>query len=456
MGVLDYFKRGRLGRPRKAPERETSAFPSLMQLGGYLTKRKFLYKPTPRNLRYFSHTPHARRAINAIKNPIAMLDWEIAPLEDIELNSELEKQIEIATLCLQHPNHDDSFATLCESMVEDYLVGAAAVEMQTGGDTMRPLWLFPVDGLSIQIFPNWKGEKNEARYAQVVGYGTAFGGNVVCELRNDELIYIRPNGSSANPFGYGALEIAFNTINNVLGVAEFAGNLASNQRPSILLDMGEGYTADDVNEFRNYWMNEVEGQGKVPITAQRSSGRSDEKSKRGFEVHRLYPEGDSGLFLEYQNFLIRTLAAAFDLSPQNLGIEGDVNRNVSEVAEDRDWNQAIKPTAYKMESHLTREALHGKLGFSQLRFKFVGLDREDEVSKMEIFKNRYETNSITPDEIRAKFGETSMEDSPWGDMTYADVQIAMAAAKGAAQVDDNKLTGGGKAKPKPKPRKKGK
>lgn len=83
-------------------------------------------------------------------------------------------------------------------------------------------------------------------------------------------------------------------------------------------------------------MNEIEGQGKVPITAMKMSGRSDEKSKRGTEIHRLYPEGDSGLFLEYQNFLIRTLAAAFDLSPQNFGLEGDVNRNVSEVAEDRD------------------------------------------------------------------------------------------------------------------------
>jgi hypothetical protein len=217
-----------------------------------------------------------------------------------------------------------------------------------------------------------------------------------------------------------------------------------------MLDLGEGYTGDDLNEFRNYWMNEIEGQGKVPIVGLKSSGRPDEKSRRGADVLRLYPEGDSGLFLEYQKFLIRTLAAAFDISPQNLGLEDDVNRNVSEVADDRDWNQAIKPTAYKMESHLTREALHGKLGFSQLRFKFVGLDREDEVSKMEIFRNRYETNSITANEIREKFGEMPDEESDWGDLVYADVQIAMAAAKGAAQVDDKKLTGGSKPKPKKK------
>jgi hypothetical protein len=57
-----------------------------MQLGIRNNKWRYLYKPTPRNLRYFSHAPFARRAINAIKNPIKMLDWEITPLDGIDLN----------------------------------------------------------------------------------------------------------------------------------------------------------------------------------------------------------------------------------------------------------------------------------------------------------------------------------------------------------------------------------
>jgi hypothetical protein len=49
------------------PERETRPFPTLIQLGMRNNKWRYLYKPTPRNLRYFSHAPFARRAINAIK-----------------------------------------------------------------------------------------------------------------------------------------------------------------------------------------------------------------------------------------------------------------------------------------------------------------------------------------------------------------------------------------------------
>jgi hypothetical protein len=262
----------------------------------------------------------------------------------------------------------------------------------------------------------WAGGRDEARYAQVVGYGTAFGGGTVAELRNDELMYIRPNAATATPFGFGPLEMAFDTINNILQVAESTGNVAGNQRSSILLDLGEGYTQGDIETFRSYWINEIEGQGKVPITAISSGGRSDDKSKRGVEVHRLYPEGDNGMFLEYQRFLIRTLAASFDLSPMNFGVDADVNRNQGEVNEDRDWNQAIKPCAAQISSHLTRDVLHQKLGFSQLRFKFVGLDREDELANAQISKIRYEANAITPNEYRNRLGEAPAENE-WGDLT---------------------------------------
>jgi hypothetical protein len=81
--------------------------------------------------------------------------------------------------------------------------------------------------------------------------------------------------------------------------------------------LGEGYTQGDLETFRSYWMNDIERQGKVPITAIGGSGRSDEKSKRGVEVHGLYPEGDNGMFLEYRRFPIRTLAASFGTNEQS-------------------------------------------------------------------------------------------------------------------------------------------
>jgi hypothetical protein len=439
MGKLtNFMKRFRWpGRPSRQPVRDTRAFPQIFQLGAgiRLSDRRSLPKATPRNLRYFAKTPIARRAINAVKNPIAMLEWEVEPLPGIERNPEIERQIELVKCCLASPNNDDSFRTLVEQVIEDIICGAGAVEMQPSGDPLRPLWMWPVDGLTIQVYPGWSGDPREVRYAQVLGFGTYTGGDQRIDLRNDELIYIRPNPSSATPFGVGALEIAFDTVSRLLATGEFAGNVASNQRPSILIDLGD-VTAEEVGGFRAFWQNDVEGQGRVPIVG--FPGAPGDPKSRGAGVVRLYPEGDAGLYLKYQEFLIRVTACAFDLSPQNLAVEADVNRNTSEVASDRDWEHAIRPMAALIASHLNREAIHGLLGFSQIEFKFKGIDREDEEATSRILKTYYSINFITPNEGRQKIGLDRLE-SPWADRLYADVEIAMVAARGVGQIEDPDL-----------------
>jgi hypothetical protein len=191
--------------------------------------------------------------------------------------------------------------------------------------------------------------------------------------------------------------------------------------------------------FRQYWRNEVEGQGIMPIWAM---SESDSQGKsRGPSVQRFYPEGDEGLYLKYQEFLHRELASAFDISPQNLGVERDLNRNTSETAEDRDRQQAIKPYAHLLESHITREAIHAKLGFSQLKFQFVGIEQEDEEALAKTYEYEYKNNALTPNEYRERRGMEPM-DNDWGDKTFADMEIAISAARGSKVVDDPDIASG--------------
>lgn len=446
MGIKDWVKGLVAGRKPNAPVRGTVSFPQLTQIGQGGARRQLAYKPTPRNLRYFSRTPYARAAINAIKNPLVELDWKIVTLPGVAETNEHRRQIEIATNCLSQPNTDDSFRTLMEQLVEDICIGGGAVEMQISGDQLRPLWLWPVDGLSIQIYPAWNGERNEPRYVQTIGYGSSNGGGQAFQLRNDELIYIRPNPTTSTPFGFGPLEIAFNSIARMLGVGEFAGNVATNARPSILMDLGDGVTENDIASFRAYWKNEVEGQGMMPIVG--LSGTDSAGKSRGTSVARLYPEGDDGLYLKYQDFLKVEIAISFGLSPQNLGLERDVNRNTAEVSEDRDWAGAIKPMAHLIAAHITREAIQAKLGFSQLMFLWVGLEREDEMNTALIYEKYYKNNAITPDEQRERLGMPP-SGSQWGKMTSADVEVAIQAARGSAQVDDPALPNPNTATPPP-------
>jgi hypothetical protein len=429
----------RPGRRRQEPHRESMSYPNV----GYLAQtgvnaQRILFKPNPRNLRYFSRSPIARRAINSIKNPVSMLGWEITPITGIKMNSEIERQIRMTTDALMKPNNDDNFITFIQQIIEDVLVGAGAIEVNMSGDPERPVWLWPVDGLSIQIYPGWGGGKSEARYFQTIGYGniaTVSGQGV--QLRDDELIYIRPNPNTASPFGFGPLEIAFNSISRALSTAQFAGKLAANALPPFMLDLGE-VDKNLLNSWRKYWRDSVEGQGEIPIIGTEVGVGADPGKSRGATAVRLYPEGDAALFLGYQEFLRTEIAAAFDICNFNLGIERDVNRSTSEVGEDRDWDHALKPMAALLKCHFDSHIIHRAFGFSQIEFKWTGLDREDQYSNAQIKKILYDINVLTPNQIRAQIGEPH-DNGIWGDLNAADVEIAKMAARGAAAVDDPSL-----------------
>ena len=420
-------KLSKLGRKKNEPKRDTVPFPQFMLFGQSQNDRRSAFKPIPRNLRYFAKTPFARRAISAIKSPIAGARWEIRPKHGVTMNAELRRQIDLVTHCLHSPNNDDSFRSFLEQIIEDILCGAGAYEQHLSGDPERPLWLWPVDGLAIQIWPNWDGSSTAPRYRQVIGYGGygAAGGSEGVDLTDSELVYIKPNPTTATPFGLGHLETAFMTISRKLAVEDFAGNVSGNASPSRILHMGENVDREAVLAFRSYFENELEGQGKLPIL-----GGTVKPS-----VLDLKPDGDSALYLAYQDLLTREIAVSFNLDQSCLGMSQETSRDTSEAAEDRNYDHAVKPVADTVAAYLTRKTINGLLGFSQIEFAFVSMDRKDEKAAADIAFKYYQMNVLVPDEIRKTMG-LDPADNVWGALTYADFQISMMAARGAKVIDD--------------------
>jgi Phage portal protein len=445
MAFKDLFtlKPKKPGRPTKDPQRETFNWPNLSLLGQNpsTVAQRVVYKATPRNLRYFSNMPIARRAINAIRNPLCQLEWEIVPNTGVAVSSEIKRQIETATLCFSVPNDDDSFNTLLMQLIDDICCGAGVMEIGRSGYNDRPIFLWPVDGLSVHIYPGWNGGANEARYLQTVGYGGSYsvGYTPGIKLRDDEIIYIRPNPTTASPFGFGPMEVAFNSIANQLATAKFAAKLAGNALPPFMIDLGE-VSSRVVQTWRSYWTNDIEGEGKVPIIGtELVDGQAGAGKTRGLNVQKLYPEGDKALYLQYQEFLRTEIAAAFDISNMSLNLERDVNRSTSEVMEDREWVHAIRPMANIIAGSLTRKVIWQSMGFSQIHFAWKGVDREDLEKTSQILQRYYSINVFTPNEIRHKLGETESE-NVWGDRTKSDADIAVAAARGVGVIDDPELS----------------
>ncbi len=407
-----------------APERETSSYPLWYSMFGYRGRNaaQATPKPTPANLARFAEHPVVRRAINAIKNPVAGLTWKIVAAPGLEMTPDMQRRAAIATTCLASPNKDDSFRSLVEQVIDDTLTHAGAVELRLGSDQLHPLWLFPVDGSSIRLYPGWSGKADEARYAQYTGWS----GSEI-QLLNDELMYIRMNPRTSTPFGLTPVEVAFNLITAFVSSFEFAQKLAGNATPAHMIDLGPNVSPEQVAAFRLYWQDSVEGQGETPVIGGADNVSEGAKGAMA-QILKLTKGDDSDLRLSWQQWLVRLVAMAFDLSPQKLNLETTVNRATAEEMADADDDAAIKPMAHLIAEYLTREAIGRKLGWYDLAFEFEGLTHEDEQAQAETWGSLIDRDVLVPDECRHDLG-LEPHSNGRGAMTATERAIAIAQAK---------------------------
>ena len=372
-------------------KRRTVAMPSILNTYG---PRPDVYpKPSPANLRRFSETPVARKAINTIKDSIAGMRWRIQPRPGRNtLVPDLELRSYILTENFGAPNPDDSFRSLAEQVLEDVIVGGfGAIEIESTDDSLRPLALWPVDGASIRMKSDWDGLPGSPRYAQITG---RLGPEAQVSLNDDELIYIRLNPRTHTPFGLGRLEVAFETINAFLGANRYAARLASNSVVEYALWL-QGLSPEHHERLIRWWQDEIEGTGRVPILSVENKP----------EVLRFGGGTDADLRLQWQEFLLRIIANAFDLPPQSLGLEKDVNRSTAAEMTDQAFRQAIVPTARLFAEHLTREAIGKKLGWHDLEFVFVDVDSSgSEIEQAQIQEILIRNGVLTVNEVRVMRG----------------------------------------------------
>jgi phage portal protein BeeE len=368
--------------------------------------RQPLPKPTPFNLRRFAETPVARKAINTIKDRVACMRWRVQR-KGGSLAEWTDERIAILTANLDAPNSDDSFRSMTEQVLEDVLVGGwGALEVQLTANPQHPLAMWPVDGSTIRIYGSWSGREDEPRYAQVTTWGERV------DLRNDELVYIRLNPRTHTPFGLGRLEIAFETISWLLGAQEYAARLASNTVVQFALWLQEMPPAS-YDKVISWWQNEIEGTGRVPIIANLPSRP---------EVLRFGEGSDRDLRLEWQRFLIRIVADAFDLPPLLLGLEQDVNRATADALIEEAFRTAVVPTARLYAEHITREIIVRKLGWSDLEFVFEDLEVFDERAQAEIDEILLRSDVLLPDEVRLRRRLQALPGG-WGALTYTQRQL---------------------------------
>lgn len=412
-------------------DRRTWQFPYLPEALHRLNQP--ILKNTPYNLRRFSETPIPRRAINLIKNAILELKWQvevIPELEDEGAPQERAKRIRIATDCFKRPNNVDSFRTFTEAVLEDIILGGyGCFEPRMTPYYKRPWKMWSVDGSTIRIYADWtEGTPERPRFAQMTGLKGERG---IVAFLADELVYIKDNSRTSTPFGLGKLEVAFNTVNSFLGAQDMAGKAGSDQVHKTFLWWEQPQNQAHVQTVRRHLQNELEGQAKISMVA-------GMKKPEVIPVEAVKPDD---LLLEWQEFLIRIIANAFDLSPFSLGLEKDVNRNTGLIMAIGDFKGAVVPMATRLQEAYTRDLLNGFLGWKDLQFVFLNLDDPDALTLMQIEQRQYQSNALLPDEIREKKGLPPLEEG-WGKLTFGQMQILIQEAMALARAKSMPQGGG--------------
>jgi Phage portal protein len=384
--------------------RRTVALPSILTQGSpTLMRAGVMPKPTPVNLRRFAEMPIARKAINTIKDRVAGMRWRIEPRHGRALGDlpNAAERIALLTENFEQPNPEDSFRSMIEQVLEDVLVGGfGAIELDLSGDAQRPVVLWPVDGASIRIRTDWDGNPTSPRYVQGTGQ---FMPDAEITLADEELSYIRLNPRTHTPFGLGKLEVAFETIHEFLGAHRYAARLASNTVVQYALWL-QNLPPQQHERLIRWWQDEIEGTGKVPILSVESKP----------EVLRFGAGTDADLRLQWQEFLIRIIADAFDLPPMLLGLERDVNRNTATTQYDDAFRTAVVPVARLMAEHLTRDVISKRLGWNDLQFVFTDVDAPNELEQAQIQQILVGCGVLTVNEARLMRGLPALAESKAG------------------------------------------
>ena len=385
------------GRPSKqAPTPDARAYPAFGNSWGRPQDRP-LPKPTPYNLRRFGDTPVMRRPMNIIKNEVLALPHEFRPKKGVRMSDEIRRQILVSSNIVDEPNLDDDYAAFWGASLDDQmLLGSSPLEIKPWmGNPDRPWMLWPMDAGTVDLILGWNGDARGLRYAQRVP-----GEAKPRYFADEQVIYIKPNPRTWTPFGLGPGEVAFNTVNAFLNSFSAASRLAANKSPDYLIQLGQNAKPEDVIEFREYWIDMIEGQGMQPIIG----GFEDP------EILRLTKGDDQDLRLAWLQFLMRIVAISFDVSAGKMGLSKDINRSTKEGEMEEDESGAIGPWAQLIRRTINRRLLKQRLGFTDIEMVYTDYDANVADAQARIHQTYYNIDVLSPDEIREDIGREPHED----------------------------------------------
>lgn len=298
------------------------------------------------DLERIAHTPLFTSAIEQIANAICRLEWTVTPPEVTEGNQEV---CEVIKSCFKRPNveKNDTYAKFLHAIVRSILVhNVSPIEKQLGDPEGQPFWLWDVSPRKIRLNPKWNPQNDGVtpRYFCVKKEGQK---TVLQPIMSENMFIIQSKTHSEDNQPPSPVQVAYWTMRRWLGIDDYQARTVEKGIRDYLISLEDCQSADKLKAFRDYWKNEVEGSGRMPVLGGKVS------------VHKIGAKSDDELFHAYKNHLANVIALCFGLKQQDLNVDqqSGQNRATAEVHDATTFFNAIYPLASCIFGHFDVHAV---------------------------------------------------------------------------------------------------
>lgn len=382
---------------------------AVMDLGGGTTYSNLLRKGNV-NLyrRYAKYSTWVRAAIDYHRRMLGRAAWEIVRIDETARPRRLDKNVKAAVEdLLRHPNAaEESYGHLKELLVEDYLVvGHGCLELDLNRD-LTPRAMLGIDAATIGFIKDWDGtDRKRPRYVEF----TSSNGNTVKRYLAHEQIFCLVNRPMTDTkVGFSHVEALHRTVVALLSGDEYMIRQILQPATSALINLGEGVTKQQVDDFRQQ-MRQV--QDALAIVG----------GSKSAQVLRLTASAEEMKILDGQEWYVRQVAAIFGMSTVKLKLAVDTSRANTEAMMTDDL-EAITGELTRIQELETSTFInrYSYLGDINLKFSYPIMHRQDEMQQARIARLQSGNNFTSINEARSRTGEKQFEQTQF---KYADEPI---------------------------------
>lgn len=296
------------------------------------------------------------------------------------------------------PDREDDFVDYVSMFVRDiYEIDQIATEIQYNRRG-EPVAFWLLDGTTIRRVSDEDRFKRGIRYVQVVD------DKIVEEYTPERLLFdykYKRSSIKYRGYGYSPVEMAVNVITTLLfGYHYVRDQLVKDRVPKGFLSVMGDVSKPQLDAIRNYWYAAMTGAGaswNIPILPSGKDGV-------GIEFKTLSHSNRDMEFHKTLMFVSSIIAAVFGIDLAELGIKSDDSQSlIGESMEPRirhSKNRGLGSMLAFIEQHVNKII---RKVTRKYRFKFVGLEVEDEQKKVDI-RSKQLTGWRSVDEIREEEG----------------------------------------------------